>query len=138
MPRESSWGGSVASLAPHSLLSPRTACGLRTPRGTWLGLSHIPLQLQPTLSEFLCLMQVGETTQVSKGRAPWGTELLGRRQALPLSARVTCRPSWAVEEQLRCLLWAQQGRGRRAGACLVLHGSCCEWLCYLALSLEGE
>lgn len=33
---------------------------------------------------------------------------------------------------------AQQGWGRRAGACLVLHGSCCEWLCYLALSLEGE
>uniref|UniRef100_A0A8C0F441 Serum response factor n=1 Tax=Bubo bubo TaxID=30461 RepID=A0A8C0F441_BUBBB len=33
---------------------------------------------------------------------------------------------------------AQQVWGRRAGACLVLHGSCCEWLCYLALSLEGE
>ena len=61
--------GSVAGPAPRSPLSCHTACGLLTPRGTWLGLSHIPLQLQPALSKFLCLMQGGETTQVSKGRA---------------------------------------------------------------------
>lgn len=60
----------------------------------------IPLQLQPALSKFLCLMQGGETTQNVKGKSPWGTELLGRWQALPLSTRVTCRPSWAVGEQL--------------------------------------
>lgn len=46
-------GGSVASPVPHSPLSPHTACGLRTPRGMWSGLSHIPLQLQPALSKFI-------------------------------------------------------------------------------------
>lgn len=60
--------GALCSAQPHTL-SPRTASGLQTPRGTWLALSYIPLQLQPALSEFLCLMQGGETTQTSKGRA---------------------------------------------------------------------
>lgn len=60
--------GALCSAQPH-ILSPRTASGLHTPRGTWLGLSYIPLQLQPALSKFLCLMQGGETTQMSKGRA---------------------------------------------------------------------
>lgn len=60
--------GALCSAQPHTL-SPRTASGLHTPRGTWLALSYIPLQLQPALSKFLCLMQGGETTQMSKGRA---------------------------------------------------------------------
>lgn len=137
MLRESSWGrgASVAGIAPHSLLSPRTACGLRTPRGTWLGLSHIPLQLQPALSKFLVSDARWRNNSSVKGKSPWGTELLGRRQALPLSTRVTilgCGGAAVMPVQV------QQGQGRRAGACLVLHGSCCEWLCYLALSLEGE
>lgn len=95
-------GGSVTSPAPHSPLSPRTACGLRTPRGTWPGLCHIPLQLQPALSKFLCLMQGGETTQVSKGRAHGALSCWAGGTALPWSIRVTCRLSWAVEEPLWC------------------------------------
>lgn len=46
-------GGSVASSAPHSPLSPHTACRLHTLRGMWPGLSDVPLQLQPTLSKLL-------------------------------------------------------------------------------------
>lgn len=61
---------SVASPAPRSHLSPCTACGLRTPeRGTWLDHSRVPLQLQPLLSKFLCLMRGGEATRGAKGRA---------------------------------------------------------------------
>lgn len=128
--------GALCSAQPHTL-SPRTASGLHTPRGTWLGLSCIPLRLQPALSKFLCLMQGGETTQMSKGRARgalscWAggrlfSEHQGNLQAVLGHGGAAVMP-----------VQAQQGWGRRAGACLVLHGSCCEWLCYLALSLEGR
>lgn len=133
---------SVASPAPCSHLSPCTACGLRTPeRGTWLDHSRVPLQLQPLLSKFLCLTRGGEATRGAKGRARGAPSCCGQVAGSSRSTRVPCGLSWAVEEP-------QQGQGekikkiknkkKRAGACLVLHGSCCEWLCYLALSLEGE
>lgn len=83
MPRRAP-GGAPQPARPHAPVSALAllADSIR-PRGTWPDLSHVPLQLQPLLSKFLCLMQGGEATRVSKGKSPRGAELLGGRQALP-------------------------------------------------------
>lgn len=74
---------------------------------------------------------------MSKGRAHgalscWACGTLFSEHQGGLQAILACEGAAAIPVQ------AQQGWGRRAGACMVLHGSCCEWLCYLALSLEGK
>lgn len=93
-------GGTLQLVQPHAFLSALALLvdSIHPGDGVWVFRTSPCSSSQCFLNFYL--MQGGETTQVSKGRSPWGTELLGRWQALPLSPRVMCRPSWAVEEQL--------------------------------------
>lgn len=59
--------GPVLCPAPHS--QPLRCFWTPYAQGNVAGSALHPLQLQPVLSKFLCLMQGGETTQRSKGRA---------------------------------------------------------------------
>lgn len=98
---ETSWVGGLCSWCSPTLSSQPSHC-LWTPytQGMVAGsFTHPPCSSSQCFLNFY-LMQGEETTHVSKGRSPWGNELLGRWQALPVSPRVVCRPSWAVEEHL--------------------------------------
>lgn len=99
--RESSWGA-LWPAQSHTLLSALTLladsihpgkCGQVFPTSSW-----------SSSQRFLNSSDARWRNNSSvKGKSPWGTELLGMWQALPLNTRVACRPSWAAEGWLPCL-----------------------------------